>query len=389
MTPSQLSKIQEIAAQSLRANIMNLASGKYLTAGQNQFLTLWTRDFCHAVRGLLAIKEYDVVEHHLQTLLNQIRPQDGLIPRVLDNRLVQFRVAWQAARCLMPFLPKIKFTDPLKPQFIDEHGSCAIDSNLLLLIAALKYRQTERGLKWWIKNDEPLKKAFNYYEDKFRSGLIFQTSFSDWQDSAKREGHTFLTNFFYYMVASQLKEIGWPIEFDPIRFKTTLNETFFDQSSGVYRTDTHSEIVSVDGNLFALDFDAFLTEEEKSNLWVSLKAHPILSNNNGLIGVCSYPGYPSADVAWHTKLAGLKGYHGHLAWSWLMGLGLSVAIRMNDTNVRTIQLELISSLLIRDGEVLEIYHPQNQWKGWESWMLKAERPFAWGSGYLIEALLKC
>lgn len=183
--------IFKIASDSLKANIMTLPSGKYVSAGQNQFLTLWTRDFCHAVRGLVAIGEEDVAKNHLSYLLKSLRP-DGLVPRVVDNRLVQFRVAYQSFRKLVPFLPKLAFKEPLKAQYVDEHGSHAIDSNLLVLLAALMVKKTPGGDVWWKEHEEELKKVFRWYDDQFRDGLIYQTAFADWQDSVKREGHTFL-----------------------------------------------------------------------------------------------------------------------------------------------------------------------------------------------------
>ncbi len=363
----------EIASRSLRANILTLPSGKFVTAGQNQFLTLWTRDFCHAVRGLLVLNEDETVRNHLTFLLNSLRA-DGLVPRVVDNRLVQLRVAWQAARKLLPFLPKLTFKEPLKPQYTDEHGSCAIDSNLLVLMAALRLKDRPRGEEWWSEHKTQLERVFHYYDDKFKDGLIFQTPFADWQDSASREGFTFLTNFFYYSVSVRMGKT-----FD----KQILKNKFFDKKNGVFKTMVGSDILSVDGNLFVLEHPDFLTISEKKALWENLKATPLL--NDG-IGMCSYPDYARKDLAFHVKFARLDAYHGHLAWSWLMGLGLHVCRLMEDREMERMQRELIDRVLGRDDEVLEIYIPQDQWRGWESWLVRSERPFAWGAGYLVESL---
>jgi hypothetical protein len=53
--------------------------------------------------------------------------------------------------------------------------------------------------------------------------------------------------------------------------------------------------------------------------------------------------------------------------------------------VRELELK-IHSLLLRDGEVVEIYDAENMWLPWSSWLINAERPFSWGAAYLIEAL---
>lgn len=369
-----------ISSRSLRANILTLPSGHYLTAGQHQFLTLWTRDFCHAVRGLLALDELDTVRDHLSLLLNSLR-DDGLVPRVVDNRLVQFRVAWQAGRRLLPFLPTLAFKEPLTPQYVDEHGSRAIDSNLLVLLAALQLK--ERDEAWWKSHEPKLRRVYDYYQSHMKNGLIFQTPFADWQDSASRQGHAFLTNLFYFLASVRLQKVGWDLAFNGESFRTLLKQKFF--VKGIFRSMETHERVSVDGNLFALEAEEFLSSEEKKELWMTLKTHPVVSLS-GHIGVCSYPDYSASEIAFHVKLAKLQGYHGHLAWSWLMGLGLKVAVLMKDEDMIQKQLTLIDRVLNRDGEVLEVYAPDKNWQGWESWLVRSERPFAWGSGYLVEGL---
>ena len=369
--------IYDIAANSLRANIISLPSGKFISAGQNQFLTLWTRDFCHAVRGLIAIGEQDVAKNHLQYLLKSLR-EDGLVPRVLDNRQVQFRVAWQSFRKLVPVLPKLAFKEPLKAQYIDEHGSNAYDSNVLLILACLQMDE-----KFWQENEDQLHKVWNWYDDKFQDGLIHQTGFADWQDTTKREGKTFLMNLFYFLAASRLKQRGWSIKTDLNEYKNKIKKTFFD--GNVFISMIGYPQVSIEGNLFALESEEFLDADEKKNLWSNLKQYPIIAKD-GVIGRCSYPDWPAEDLAWHIKLANLKRYHGSLSWSWLVGLGLNVCTLMKDEAMTKKQLEHIQTLLRRDGEVYEVYDPDLKFAPWGSWLIKSEHPFAWGSGYLVHAL---
>ena len=367
----------EIAKKSLRANIMTLPSGKFVTAGQNQFQTLWTRDFCHAVRGLIAMGEIDVAKNHLSYLLKNLR-EDGLTPRVLDNRMVQFRVGWQSVRTLCPILPKLAFKEPLIPQYIDEHGSNAFDSNVLLILAVLRLDD-----EYFKTHESELKKIWHWYDDKFKDGLIWQTPFADWQDTTKREGYTFLLNLFYYLAASRLKEKGWNITLDLKKYRQKIHETFFHE--GLYLSQVGYPQISVEAHLFALETDEFLSSEEKKNLWEKLKAHPLVTLD-GAIGRCSYPDWPSSDLAWHVKFANLKRYHGSLTWSWLMGLGLTVCKVMQDEEMIKKQTAHIERLLKRDGEVCEVYDPDKAMLSWGSWLIKSEHPFAWGSGYLVEAL---
>jgi hypothetical protein len=143
--------------------------------------------------------------------------------------------------------------------------------------------------------------------------------------------------------------------------------------------------VSIEGNLFSLEAEEFLSVDEKKHLWEKLKAHPIISLDQA-IGRCSYPDWPESDLAWHIKFANLKRYHGSLSWSWLMGLGLKVCTLMKDEEMTKKQKAHIEKVLSRDGEVYEVYDPEKNFMPWGSWLIKSEHPFAWGSGYLVEAL---
>ena len=369
--------ILKIASESLQKNIISLPSGKFVTAGQNQFLTLWTRDFCHAIRGLIALGEVDVAKNHLTYLLNNLR-EDGLVPRVVDNRIVQFRVAYQSFRKLVPIFPKLAIKEPLRPQYVDEHGSHAFDSNVLVVLSALQL-----GEEFYKEHEERLKKVWHWYEDKFRDGLIYQAPFADWQDTTKREGHTFLLNLFYFLAASRLQKYGMKtINLD--EYKKKIVETFY--KDGLFISQVGYPQVSVEAHLFLLEAEEFLNPSEKKALWEKLKAHPIITLD-GAIGRCSYPDWPEEDLAWHIKFANLKRYHGSLSWSWLMGFGLRVATLMDDHEMVRQQTNHIEAILTRDGEVHEVYDPQNNFMPWKSWLLTAEHPFAWGSSYLTEALI--
>ena len=374
-----------VAEASLRANILALPTGSYATAGQNQFRTLWTRDFCHAARGFLALGEVDVVRDHLTRLLAVVR-SDGLVPRVLDNRLVQWRVAYQVARQLFSALPALELKEPLKPQYTDEHGSHAIDSNLLVLMTALKLRECPGGTEWWLLHEEKLRQVWEWYRPRLKNGLIHQTPFSDWQDTVRREGVAFLTNFFYLITARRLEKLGWNTGVDGDALAQRLNETFFDPQVGLYRTLAQGPIVSLEGNLLAIEADEFLSEPEKGRLWEALLRHPLATLDNGVLGRCSHPEWPRAAVAWHAKLVGLERYHGGLAWSWLVGLSLKVALLRQDRVMTERLLTKIHALLLRDGEVVEVYDPEQLWQPWSSWLFAAERPFCWGAGYMLEAL---
>ncbi len=385
MTSPDCAKALKIAEQALRANILCLDSGYYLTAGHHQFRTLWTRDFCHSVKGLLLIDRSDVVENHLGLLVQSARAKDGLVPRVLDNHLVQMRVAWESLRSLVPQLRGLSLRDPLRPQYVDEHGSFAIDSNLLVIRAGLELAKHTEDWRWWQRQEESLKKIFSWYEDKLRDGLIQQPPFSDWQDSARRQGPTFLTNLLYFEVAEQLQSLGWSLPIDLTKMREQIKSTFFCPRQKVFLSLPNSPLVSLDGNLLAILNPHFMSDSERLRLWSQLKEHPLILANQGLFGQCSHPHYRNRDLAWHIRVARYHSYHSQLAWSWLMGLGLSAALVVQDEETVDQQIRHLIRVLLRDSTVHEIYEPKEEWKPFRSWLMGSEFPFSWGAAYLIEA----
>jgi hypothetical protein len=371
-----MKRLKEIAESSLRKNILCLSSGKFLTAGQHQFKTLWTRDFCHAVRGLLVIGEEEVAHNHLALLLKSLR-SDGLVPRVFDNHPVQARVVWQSLRTLVKILPELSLREPLNPQYTDEHGSHAFDSNVLVVLSCLMM-----GEKFFIEFESDIRLVWEWYEDKFDDGLLKQAPFSDWQDTTKREGKTFLLNLYYYLAARRLEKRGWKISTDLDLMKEKMMELFF--NGKLFRSQEGHEIVSVEGNLFALETEEFLSAVEKRDLWSHLKQHELITLD-GVIGRASFPDWPREDLAFHVRLANLDLYHGSITWSWIAGLGLKVAKVMRDQEM--IEKELLHfEKLFSNGEISEIYDPRKNFSPWESWLLKSEHPFAWGAAYVLESL---
>ncbi len=369
--------LRDAALRSLRANVVTLPTGQFLTAGQNQFRTLWTRDFCHSVRGLVAAGDGGVAETHLARLLANLR-DDGLVPRVLDNYPVQLRVAWQTFRTLAPAVPALPFREPLVPRYIDEHGSNAYDSNVLLILASLRLPE-----EFWRRHEAALRRVWEWYADKFRDGLLHQPPFSDWQDTTRREGKTFLLNLFYYLAAARLARRGWTIPWDLAGYRRRIFDAFW--TGELFRSQVGSAVISLDGNLFALEAEEFLSGEEKRRLWAALTAHPLVARD-GAIGRCGFPDWPSGELAWHVRFANLTRYHGSLTWSWLAGLGLKVAVLMGDDDFARRQREHLERLVRAGDDVAEIYDPERDFGNWRSWLLEAERPFAWGAAYLLDAL---
>ncbi len=381
----------ERAEATLSANIIQLPSGSYLTAGRNQFKTLWTRDFALAVRGLLLMNRSDVVKHHLTTLIRNRRTSDSLVPRVMDSIAPRWRVMRQFWIRMIPesigFLRgDLPIHDPLKPEYRDEHGSEAVDSNLLVLKAALEYVEHTGDQAWWRENEEAFRGIYGFYANKLRDGLIWQAKFSDWQDSVKREGHTFYVNLLYYLVSKKIRTYSdWSAsETELEKTRQKIETTFRDENTGLFRTVAGYPQISSDGNLLAIDLGYFSSREEEQAHYQRLKNHPLWRGNGDVPGRVTLPAYPDSWKSIAVRVVSLHNYHEDLYWSWLMGLAGKVAISQGDDVEAERVLRALEKIVRRDGAVGEVFRDMPELPLWESQWFRAEIPFSWGAGFVVD-----
>src|SRR5690606_3100749 len=109
--------------------------------------------------------------------------------------------SWQrvARYSLVPFRPNSPAVkDDLKAEYLGEHGTVAIDSNALVLITANEYVTRTGDQAWFEEHKVQLKKVLDFYRPYFASALVEQEKYADWQDSVKREGAVFFTNFLVW-----------------------------------------------------------------------------------------------------------------------------------------------------------------------------------------------
>lgn len=378
----------KIAEDSLQANILLTQSGPYITAGQNQYKTIWTRDFCYSVRGLLQMGREDIVKNQLQVLISFAREKDGLVPRVIDSVPVQIRVLWNSIRgVLTKRIPNFKFNEPLLPQYMDEHFSPAMDSNILVILGVVRYLKLTNDELFWKKNEKSLNHILKFYENKFENGLIKQSKFSDWQDSVRRDDKTFYLNHLYWWACNELESLGLlNIKKSFVEnLKNILCQTFYSKHDGIFYSIINHRYYSLDGNLMALE-SGLLNRIESENLYKNLKKSALWKGSpNQIPGFNTIPRYPSE---WHhipVKLAGLTGYHDHIYWSWLMGYATAISKKMKDITEYQILRVNLENILIRDQVVSEIYHPHNLLP-WSSHIYRSEAPFSWGASFILDAL---
>lgn len=242
-------------------NVVELASGPYLSAGRGQFSGLWTRDFCFAAWGLLALGRADVVANHLSALLSHQRAGDALVPRLMDSLSPAYlRVVWHCGGRVLPARLRARpLGNALIPEYRSENGVQAVDSNLLVLATALEYVERSGDGAWWQRHEPSLVRAYRYYDRLLDDELVVQPPFSDWQDSARRSGKTFYTNVLYALVTARLAPraaFGIGPE-RPRRLRDRLHQTFFDPPSGLYGSVQGQPQLSLDGMLLALDGGLF------------------------------------------------------------------------------------------------------------------------------------
>lgn len=379
MTKTEIEKKILAAAQSsLQKNIQTLNGRKYLSAGGHHFRTLWTRDFCHSAKGLLALNHHDVVSDHLR-LLEGLARHDGLVPRVVDSLSPRWRVLFSSAAKVLTFLPDpLPIRESLKPEYVDEHGTEAMDSNLLFLLACLDSNI-----------DVDLKKPLLYYGPKFdrQDGLLVQPAFSDWQDSVRREGKSLYINLLWWRVLEKIPQEITPQDYpDADAVRLAIQKKFFQSQTGLYLSLLGQPHISLESMLFMLDWK-FCEGPEAQKLYQSLKASPFYSNPLRLPGFSTFPSYPKSWQSLAVRIAGLGEYHASIYWTWLMSLSAKVAKKMQDPELYHQLLVALSRHLSSEGDFYEILDPQQNLRPWKSFLYHSEFPFSWGAAMAADAIL--
>lgn len=383
-----LSELTGIAKKALLENIIQTDEGAFVRAGGHQFRSLWTRDFCFAVPGLIAAGQTDVATNHLQALINNRRQSDGLVPRVLESGFGSaLRVIKGSISQKVPMFGLSDPKSPLKPEYYGEHKTISIDSNLLLLLALFQVVEATGDISLINKNKKALLEIYNFYASSFSDGLISQDSFEDWQDSVKRKGVTSYTNALYIIVSEIIyKHQYFRIDLVRVqRMKKLFYEKFFHKKHRLFKALEELDLVSLDTNLLICDFGVHFSELRPEELYINLK-NSALWKSCHLPGLCSNKNYPSSWVSWTTRVVGLNTYHGLKHWSWLIGYAAKVSSVMNDKEEALRILANLQVMANRDGTIYEIYHSTNKLEPFSNSLYQSEYPFSWGAGKILEGL---
>lgn len=381
-------RLRQVAEASLKANLITTPEGPALRAGGHQFASMWTRDFCFSVPGLLAIGETTTVRSHLQMLLDAVTIE-GWVPRLLDDERSALRVLrWTLGRGVLPsHTPSRVIKKNLRREYLGEHRTLAHDGGALLYLAA-----TRAGMPASETNIEAIKRIVKFYErlsDDF-SRPVPQTAYSDWQDSARREGPR---DFVNYLVLRMLRDAvgrGWIEAAALVEFEMVFHQEFM---PGVLRPELSLHAVARGERQVSLETHLFRVQdlaaqpdkkEAAERLWRALKDHTVFHRAK-IPGVPVDPEYAEDQVSFFTKAVGLRHYHDRLCWTWLAAEAAKTAFIVGDRAEGERILSVLEEVCLNLGEVPEVLDPETL-SPFESLAYRSESPFSWGAAKILEAL---
>jgi hypothetical protein len=370
--------LKQVSA-SLERTLLATDEGKFFVAGTNQFRTLWVRDFCYSVPGLLKMGFVDVVERQLE-LINRHRRKDGLLPRGLDVTNPKLRVLWSV---LLPS-KSFPFDYPsrrMQAEYLGEHNTPAFDSNLLYLKAQIDLARFKRT-EFQIANAE-LEHLLSFYRFSEEDGLIPQPAFSDWQDSVKRCGPLLLTQVLCLFVSRifQFKNI------DCEKFEKSIFSHFYNSQSGLFYETKDQSQVSLDSQWFILRNTEIFPELDRKAMYFKLKTHPLWSRYL-IPGVPVSPHHAVRDVSWTTRFVGLRHYHDGLHWGWLIAAAYQISVMFDDEKEAARILDIFCEVQKKLPYLAEIYESTpDGLRPVRTWLYKSECPFTWSSAFWADALV--
>lgn len=378
-----MEKLKQKALLTLKQNLQRTQEGNFFVAGGNQFKTMWVRDFCYSVPGLLRAGYSEIVEKQL-CLIYQYQNQDGFLPRGIDVTNPKARVVWNTFFSGVPF--PIKYENGnLKPEYLGEHHTPAFDSNLLFIKGCCQLAQYTKS-NLILTNDE-VRGLFNIY--KFDSaGLISQPAYSDWQDSVRREGRLLLTQLLFLEVMVTLRNFQIKIfEDDQLqKMEKRIIEKYFMADQKLFREQEGNDRISLDSHILFLSSKEILkniSREDvfgsllKSNLWIK----------NLVPGIPVSPVYSPNDISWTTKIVGLRHYHDGFHWGWLVAEAYRVC-KLMGSNEEAARIGKVFSESNEGFKYLsEIYNLSDENLVPVSRpFYKSECPFTWTAAKWVEAL---
>ncbi len=377
-----LNALKDKCLKTLSANHIDSSAGKLFVAGGNQFRTLWTRDFCYAVPGLLASGYADTVERQLR-LIYGFKNNENLLPRGIDVINPKTRVLKNTAFKFLATEELKNYNKPLVPEYLGEHRTPAFDSNLLVMISIAELGKFKKQKAIFF--GEAIQPLLNFYDSYFENGLLNQPEYSDWQDSARRTGSLLLTHLLYLRVLSLKEELGLQIEESKIEaLQTKIQLSFFRDQ--LLQEQPNLDQQSLDSYCYLIHHPELLPTIDINKLYSNLKKSPLWQQST-IPGIPVWPEHSSQNVSWTTKIVGLRHYHDGLHWGWLVAEAAKIALLQKDIPEFERIAEYFSSAIADNEFVSEIYICTNsKLQPFQSFLYKSESPFTWSAAKWLEAL---
>ena len=377
-----------IATGNLRAGIerRRLHDGQeklVLNAGWRHFREPWARDFGFASFGLLALREVEVTRETLETFLNYQRPTG------------QFPVKIHATGAVTRYLHSLFKREqprhvPIKPKYVAGHNTLSMDGNALLVIAGLNYARLSGNQKFIRTYWEALKRALLWLESygPGGDGLLHQGPFADWADSIARQGRILYTNVVYWKALQDMAEGSELYGFredqryfseKAQQIKTSIDIHFWRPNLGYFVTHRDLDNLSSGGNLLAVAW-GLATPEQSHAILDAMRAFNMADPVPTRV---VHRSYHKKLIAIENRLAGLSNYHTEAAWLWLGAWHVIALAGTGRTKEARELARRIAEVIVRDGEVHEVYAPDGHYLS-NLWYT-SEAPLTWSAGMIIYA----
>lgn len=357
---------------------------KVLHAGYRNFRESWARDFGFAAYGLVAVEQYEVVRETLEAFFWHQRA-DGQLPVKLHSMGVVTRFLHSVFEREQP-TQKI-----LKPKYVSGHGAPSLDSQALVIIAALHYASQSEDHSFLEAYWPRITLAMKWLQKCRRDAdslLLYQEAYADWADSIAREGCILYTNVVYWKSLTEMARTAASLDHkeEAVRYlaeaesiSRAINERLWIPDPGYYATSDDLDNLSSDGNLLAIVWGLAKPEQTERILKVMEEAgmaEPIPTR-------VVHPSYPMNMVALENRLGGLENYHTDSSWLWLGALHVIALTQNGDTEKAGQIFERIVDVIVRDRQVHEVYGPDGQ--PLSSIWYKSEAPLIWNAGMVLYA----
>lgn len=385
--------LKKLANKTLELNTLNIGHEKYITAGCNQFKTLWTRDFCFSVPGLLTANHSQLVKDQLLLILSY-KHKEHFLPRGLDIVSPKWRVLAQtfpqviSQKILIRDYPQDErlFQQQIRAEYHGEHGTIAFDSNILFVLAYLNY--VEKNNNEEFLKVEQLQTLINFYQPYYIQGFFRQPSFSDWQDSAKRKGIYSLFQILMVIVLRKMQD-RYQLKFFNINvgdFERKIASVFFNFNSYLFYQDEAQLQLGLDTYSFIFQYQLFSLLIDLNKFYRKLKQSPLWLAG-GLPGVPVFPQYAFREVSWVTKLVGLRHYHDKLYWGWLVAEACKISLMQKDIAEFQRIRDIFEKSHCQSTHLWEVYQAYDKFLiPYKNWAYTSEGPFTWTAAKWLEAM---